>query len=75
MGRRVKYSTKAERKEAQKRWSREYYYRNRAVLQAKARERYRKKKEIWPYVLQIWRNILDIDIIDIRTDTDISACI
>ena len=46
MGRRVKYSTKAERKEAQKRWSREYYYRNRAVLQAKARERYRKKKEM-----------------------------
>ena len=44
MGRRVKYSTKAERKEAQKRWSREYYYRNRAVLQAKARERYREKK-------------------------------
>ena len=46
MGRRVKYSTKEEKKEAQKRWSREYYYRNRAVLQAKARERYRKKKEM-----------------------------
>ena len=52
MGRRVKYSTKAERKEAQKRWSREYYYRNRAVLQAKARERYRKKKEM---ERKVWR--------------------
>ena len=44
MGRLRKYSSKEERKEAQKRWSMEYYYRNRAVLQAKARERYRRKK-------------------------------
>ena len=46
MGRNRKYNSEEERKEAQKRWSREYYYRNRAVLQAKARERYRKKKEM-----------------------------
>ena len=44
MGRQRKYNTKEEKKEAQRRWSMEYYYRNRAVLQAKARQRYRKKR-------------------------------
>ena len=44
MGRKLKYKSKRERKEAQRKWSMEYYYRNRAVLQAKARERYRRKK-------------------------------
>ena len=44
MGRKRKYSSEADRKAAQRRWSMEYYHRNRAVLQAKARERYRRKK-------------------------------
>jgi len=44
MGRQRKYNSIEERKEAQRRWSMEYYYRNRAVLQAKARERYRRKR-------------------------------
>ena len=44
MGRQRKYNTKEEKKEAQRRWSMEYYYRNRAVLPAKARERYRRKR-------------------------------
>ena len=44
MCRQLKYSTKEEKKDAQRRWSMEYYYRNRAILQAKARERYRRKK-------------------------------
>jgi hypothetical protein len=44
MGRKRKYSSKADRKAAQRRWSMEYYHRNRVVLQAKARERYRRKK-------------------------------
>ena len=44
MGRQRKYNTKEEKKEAQRRWSMEYYYRNRAVLQAKARQRYRRKR-------------------------------
>ena len=44
MGRKRKYSSEEEKREAQRRWSMEYYYRNRAVLQAKARERYRRKK-------------------------------
>ena len=44
MGRKRKYSSEREKKEAQRKWSMEYYYRNRAVLQAKARQRYRKKR-------------------------------
>ena len=46
MGRKRKYSTEKERREAQRRWSMEYYRKNRAVLQAKARERYRRKKQM-----------------------------
>ena len=44
MGRQRKYNSEEEKKAAQRRWSMEYYHRNRAVLQAKARERYRRKK-------------------------------
>ena len=44
MGRQRKYNSEEEKKTAQRRWSMEYYYRNRAVLQAKARERYRRKR-------------------------------
>ena len=46
MGRKRKYSSEREKKEAQRKWSMEYYHRNRAVLQAKARERYRRKKQM-----------------------------
>ena len=46
MGRKRKYTSEIERKEAQRKWSMEYYHRNRAVLQAKARERYRRKKQM-----------------------------
>ena len=44
MGRQRKYNSEEEKKAAQRRWSIEYYYRNRAVLQAKARQRYRRKR-------------------------------
>ena len=44
MGRQKKYNSIQETKDAQRRWSMEYYYKNRAVLQAKARQRYRRKK-------------------------------
>ena len=44
MGRQRKYNSEEEKKAAQRRWSMEYYYRNIAVLQAKARERYRRKR-------------------------------
>jgi len=46
MGRKRKYNTETERKEAQRKWSMDYYYKNRAILQAKARERYRRKKQM-----------------------------
>ncbi len=46
MGRKRKYNTESEKKEAQRKWSMDYYYKNRAILQAKARERYRRKKQI-----------------------------
>ena len=46
MGRKRKYNTESEKREAQRKWSMEYYYRNRAVLQSKARERYRRKKQM-----------------------------
>ena len=35
MGRNRKYNSEEERKEAQRKWSMEYYYRNRVVLQQK----------------------------------------
>ena len=46
MGRKRKYTSEQQRKEAQRKWSMNYYYKNRAVLQAKARERYRRKKQM-----------------------------
>jgi hypothetical protein len=46
MGRNRKYNSEEERKEAQRRWSMEYYHRNREKLQKKAKERYRKKKQM-----------------------------
>ena len=46
MGRKRKYNSIEEKKDAQRRWSMEYYHRNRAVLQAKARTRYRRKKQM-----------------------------
>ena len=46
MGRKRKYNTESEKREAQRKWSMDYYYKNRAILQAKARERYRRKKQM-----------------------------
>ena len=46
MGRKLKYNTESEKKVAQRKWSMDYYYKNRAILQAKARERYRRKKQM-----------------------------
>ena len=46
MGRKRKYTSEQQKKEAQRKWSMEYYHRNRAALQAKARERYRRKKQM-----------------------------
>ena len=44
MGRKVIYKTKKEKKEAQLRWQREHYERNKEKIKQKARERYREQK-------------------------------
>jgi len=44
MGRKIKYKTKKEKQDAQRRWQMEHYRRNSDKIKAKARERYREKK-------------------------------
>ena len=45
MGRKVIYKTKKEKKEAQLRWQREHYERNKEKLKLQARQRYRKQQQ------------------------------
>ena len=45
MGRKVIYKTKKEKKEAQLRWQREHYERNKEKLKFQARQRYRKQQQ------------------------------
>ena len=40
MGRLKKYSTEDEKREAQKKWANEYYYRNKEKINKKAMEKY-----------------------------------
>ena len=44
MGRKKKYYTDKERKEAQRKWQMDHYERNKAKILRKAKERYRLKK-------------------------------
>ena len=44
MGRKRKYHTEKERREAQRKWQMEHYLRNKEKIKEKARERYRQKK-------------------------------
>ena len=44
MGRKRKYNTEEERKEAQRKWQMEHYQRNKDKILKKARDNYRKKK-------------------------------
>ena len=44
MGRKRKYYTEKERREAQRKWQMEHYLRNKEEIKQKAKERYRKKK-------------------------------
>jgi hypothetical protein len=44
MGRKKKYYTEEERKEAQRQWQMDHYERNKASILKKAKERYRLKK-------------------------------
>ena len=53
MGRKIKYKTKKEKKEAQKKWQMEHYIRNCDKIKAKARQRYRDKKRKEFYVEKV----------------------
>jgi len=44
MGRLKKYKTEEEKKEAQRKWVREYYNRNKVILNKKAMEKYYERK-------------------------------
>ena len=44
MGRKRKYHTEKERRDAQRKWQMDQYKRNSDKIKAKARERYREKK-------------------------------
>ena len=44
MGRKRKYHTEKQRRDAQRRWQMEHYQRNKDDIKQKAKERYRKKK-------------------------------
>ncbi len=44
MGRKKKYYTEEERKEAQRKWQMDHYERNKSKILRKAKERYRLKK-------------------------------
>ena len=45
MGRKRKYYSEEERKEAQRKWQMEHYKRNAEEIKAKARQKYREKKK------------------------------
>ena len=45
MGRKRKYHTEKQRRDAQRRWQMEHYQRNKEDIKQKAKERYREKKE------------------------------
>ena len=44
MGRKRKYHTEKERREAQRKWQMQHYQRNKDEIKKKAKERYREKK-------------------------------
>ena len=62
MGRKRKYHTEKERREAQRKWQMEHYRRNADKIKAKARDRYRekKRKEFYDKKVQTLYSELDI---------------
>jgi hypothetical protein len=44
VGRKRKYNTEKERRDAQRKWQMEHYLRNKEKIKQKARERYREQK-------------------------------
>ena len=45
MGRKKKYNSLDEVKEAQKKWAKEYYYRNKEIINKKTMEKYYERKD------------------------------
>ena len=62
MGRKRKYKTEKERREAQIKWQMEHYQRNKEEIKQKARERYRQKKRNQIYEKKANALYGDIDI-------------
>ena len=62
MGRKRKYNTEKERREAQRKWQMEHYRRNSERIKQKARDRYReqKRKDIYEKKASSLYNELDI---------------
>jgi hypothetical protein len=62
MGRKRKYKTEKERRDAQRKWQMEHYLRNKEKIKQKARERYRQKKrnELYEKKASTLYNELDI---------------
>ena len=62
MGRKRKYKTEKERRDAQRKWQMEHYLRNKEKIKQKARERYRQKKrnELYEKKASSLYNELDI---------------
>jgi hypothetical protein len=44
VGRKLKYKTEKERRDAQRRWQMEHYLRNKEEIKQKARDKYREQK-------------------------------
>ena len=44
MGRKRKYTSEEEKKEAQRKWQMDYYYRNKDTILKKMKDKYRQKK-------------------------------
>ena len=62
MGRKRKYNTEKERREAQRKWQMEHYLRNKEQIKQKARERYREQKR---------KQLYDKKVNDLYGDNDI----
>jgi len=45
VGRKLKYKTEKERRDAQRKWQMDHYQRNKEEIKEKARQRYRQKKK------------------------------
>ena len=62
MGRKRKYNTEKERREAQRNWQMEHYRRNSERIKQKARDRYREQKR---------KQLYDKKVNDLYGDNDI----